>query len=48
MSLDISKEALDEISSQAASLVFEYFAHIAERPVIAPNRAGKNKSRCQR
>ena len=44
MSLDISKEALDEISSQAASLVFEYFAHIAERPVMAPNRAGKTKA----
>jgi aromatic-L-amino-acid/L-tryptophan decarboxylase len=44
MSLDISNEALDEISSQAAKLVAEYFAHIAERPVMAPNHAGKTKS----
>jgi aromatic-L-amino-acid/L-tryptophan decarboxylase len=43
-SLDISKEALDEISSQAASLVHEYFTHISERPVIAPNHAGKTKA----
>jgi glutamate/tyrosine decarboxylase-like PLP-dependent enzyme len=43
-SLDISKAALDEISSQAARLVFEYFTHIAERPVIAPNYAGKTKA----
>ena len=44
MSLDISNEALDEISSQAARLVAEYFTHIAERPVMAPNHAGKTKS----
>ncbi len=44
ISLDISPEALDEISSQAASLVAEYFAHISERPVIAPNEAGKTKA----
>lgn len=44
MSLDITNDALDEISSQAAKLVSEYFAHIAERPVIAPNHAGKTKS----
>ena len=44
MSLDISPEALAEISSRAASLVAEYFTHIAERPVIAPNNAGKTKS----
>jgi len=44
MSLDISKEALEEISSQATKLVFEYFMHIAERPVIAPNYAGKTRS----
>lgn len=43
MSLDVSKEALDQISSQAAALVAEYFAHIAERPVVAPNYAGKTK-----
>lgn len=44
MSLDITNDALDEISSQAAKLVAEYFAHIAERPVMAPNHAGKTKS----
>jgi glutamate/tyrosine decarboxylase-like PLP-dependent enzyme len=44
VSLDISKEALDEISSQAASMVHEYFTHISERPVIAPNQAGKTKA----
>ena len=44
MSLDINNEALDEISSQAAKLVAEYFTHIAERPVMAPNHAGKTKS----
>ena len=43
MSLDISKEAIDEISSRAASLVLEYFTHISERPVVAPNHAGKTK-----
>lgn len=44
MSLDITNEALDEISSRAAQLVAEYFAHIAERPVMAPNYAGKTRS----
>jgi aromatic-L-amino-acid/L-tryptophan decarboxylase len=43
MSLDITKEALDEISSRAAALVSEYFATIRERPVLAPNYAGKTK-----
>ena len=43
MSLDISKEALDEISSRAAALVSEYFATIREQPVLAPNYAGKTK-----
>jgi glutamate/tyrosine decarboxylase-like PLP-dependent enzyme len=44
MSLDLSREAFDEISSQAERLVFEYFANIAERPVMAPNHAGKTKA----
>ncbi len=44
IALDITNEALDEISSQAAKLVAEYFTHIAERPVMAPNYAGKTKS----
>jgi len=44
MSLDISKEALDEISSRAAALVSEYFATIREQPVLAPNYAGKTKN----
>ena len=43
MSLDISREELDEISSRAAALVSEYFATIRERPVVAPNHAGKTK-----
>jgi glutamate/tyrosine decarboxylase-like PLP-dependent enzyme len=47
MSLDISKEALDEISSRAAALVAEYFATIRERPVLAPNYAGKTKAAFQ-
>src|SRR5688572_32031130 len=44
VTLNITREALDEISSQAAKLVAEYFAHVGERPVIAPNYAGKTKS----
>ena len=44
MSLDISQESLNEISSRAAGLVLEYFTHISERPVIAPNNAGKTKA----
>ena len=44
MSLDLSREDFDEISSQAERLVFEYFAHLAERPVMAPNYAGKTKA----
>src|SRR5690348_1255507 len=43
MSLDISQEALDEISSRAAALVSEYFATIREQLVLAPNYAGKTK-----
>lgn len=43
MSLDVSKEALDQISSAAAALVHEYFSEIRERPVVAPNYAGKTK-----
>jgi len=44
MSLDISERELDEIASRAAALVSEYFATIRERPVIAPNHAGKTKA----
>ena len=44
VTLDITGEALDEISSQAAKLVAEYCAHVGERPVLAPNYAGKTKS----
>src|ERR1051325_11136543 len=40
-SLDIPKEALNEISSQATQLVFEYLTMISERPVRAENYAGK-------
>jgi aromatic-L-amino-acid/L-tryptophan decarboxylase len=44
VTLDITNDALDEISTQAAKLVAEYFTHIAERQVMAPNHAGKTKS----
>jgi glutamate/tyrosine decarboxylase-like PLP-dependent enzyme len=44
MPLDITEQALDEISSQAAKLVAEYFAHVGDRAVMAPNYAGKTKS----
>jgi aromatic-L-amino-acid/L-tryptophan decarboxylase len=40
-SLDVTEEALNEISSQATRLVFEYLTTIAERPVRAENYAGK-------
>lgn len=40
-SLDITEEALNEISSQATKLVFEYLKTISERPVRAENYAGK-------
>jgi aromatic-L-amino-acid decarboxylase len=40
-SLDISEEALNEVSSAATKLVFEYLTTISERPVCAPNNAGK-------
>src|ERR1051326_3897410 len=43
MSLDITKEALDEISSRAAALVSEYFQAIRVRAGLAPNYAGKTK-----
>ena len=40
-SLDITEEALNEISSQATQLVLEYLTTISERPVRAENYAGK-------
>jgi len=40
-SLDVSEEALQEISTEANKLVFEYLTTIAERPVRAENYAGK-------
>jgi len=39
--LDISEEALQEISSEANKLVFEYLTTISGRPVRAQNYAGK-------
>lgn len=42
--LDISSEALDEISAQATKLVAEYFTNVAGRDVIAPNHAGKTSA----
>lgn len=44
MTLDLSNEALQQISSAAAALVHEYFSEIRERPVVAPNYAGKTKA----
>ena len=43
-SLDVSEEALKEISSEATKLVFEYLTTIAERPVRSENFAGKTTS----
>src|ERR1700752_5124020 len=40
-SLDVTEEALQEISSEANQLVFEYLKTISERPVRAENYAGK-------
>ena len=40
-SLDVTEEALNEISSAATKLVFDYLTSISERPVCAPNNAGK-------
>ncbi|HEX6717629.1 MAG TPA: pyridoxal-dependent decarboxylase [Pyrinomonadaceae bacterium] len=40
-SLDITEEALREISSEATKLVSEYLTTIGERPVRAENYAGK-------
>jgi aromatic-L-amino-acid/L-tryptophan decarboxylase len=40
-SLDVTNDALQEISSQATKLVFEYLTTISERPVRAENYAGK-------
>ena len=43
-SLDVNADALNEISSAATRLVFEYLTTIAERPVRAENHAGKTVS----
>ncbi len=40
-SLDVSEEALREISSAASKLVFDYLTTISKRPVRAENFAGK-------
>ena len=40
-SLDVSDEALNEISTEATKLVFDYLQTVAERPVRAENYAGK-------
>src|ERR1051325_1007141 len=40
-SLDVNDDALQEISAHVATLVAEYIATIAERPVRAENYAGK-------
>ena len=43
-SLDVSDDVLNEISSQATRLVFEYLTTISERAVRAENHAGKTTS----
>ena len=43
-SLDITDADLNEISSAASKLVSEYLATLSERPVNAPNYAGKTKA----
>lgn len=43
--LDISSAALEEISEQANRLVFEYFASIRERGVVAQNHFGETSSK---
>lgn len=43
-SLDVTDADLNEISSAASKLVSEYLATISERPVNAPNHAGKTRS----
>lgn len=40
-SLDVSDDTLNEISSSAMKLVFDYLKTISERPVRAENHAGK-------
>ncbi len=42
--LDITPEALNEISHEAAKLVFEYFNLVTTREVLAKNYAGKTTS----
>jgi aromatic-L-amino-acid/L-tryptophan decarboxylase len=46
--LDTSSAALEEISEQVNRLVFEYFATIRERGVVAQNRFGKTSSKLTR
>lgn len=40
-SLDISAEAIDEISSEVTKLVADYFAQVSDLPVFPENYAGK-------
>jgi aromatic-L-amino-acid/L-tryptophan decarboxylase len=42
--LDVSPEALNEISAEATRLVFDYFMNVAERDVMSKNYAGKTAS----
>ena len=46
--LDISSAALEEISEEVNRLVFEYFASIRDRGVVAPNRFGDTLSKLTR
>src|SRR5215813_10640806 len=40
-SLDVNEDDLQQISSEATKLVFEYLTTVGERPVRAENHAGK-------
>src|SRR5258707_15756546 len=40
-SLDVSAEAINEISYQVTKLVLDYFSNVSTFPVIAKNYAGK-------
>jgi aromatic-L-amino-acid/L-tryptophan decarboxylase len=42
--LDVSSEALNEISEQATQLVLEYFTSVSQRNVVAQNHSGKTRS----
>jgi glutamate/tyrosine decarboxylase-like PLP-dependent enzyme len=46
-SLEISDDAMRELSAQAVALVLDYFAHISELPVFPDTTAGKIREQLQ-